>query len=117
MMGTERTAPPLYGLGKTDMGDIIHGSATDAALGVLLPSLPGDSPAVVLLRKTVAEFERTGMEKEVLVALALNLTAQLAIGLVDDGAPRGKVVNALPSELRTRLQKVLPFKTVEASSP
>ena len=103
----------LYGLGKADLGDLILSSATDKALAALMPSLPGDSPAIILLRKTVAEFERTGLEREVLVALALNLAAQLAIDLVAvGGAPRGKVVNSLPVELRNRLQKVLPFKDV-----
>lgn len=96
-------------LGSDPIGDIIHGNPVDAALAKLVPSLPGDSPAVVLVRETAAKFRAMRLTDEVAVATSLLLTVALAAELVAAGVPRGKVVNSLPAELRSRLQTGLPF--------
>jgi len=103
-------------LGKTEapanaeMGDLLFSSPTDAAIAKLLPALPETSPAVKLIRAAAEDFNALNLTSEVKVAVALNLVAILAANLVVDGAPRGKVVNALPEELRKKLQTALPFK-------
>ncbi len=96
-------------LGPDPIGDLIQGNVVDAALARLVPSLPGDSPAVTLVRETAANFKALKLTEEVAVATGLLLVAVLAAEMVAAGAPRGKVVNRLPDELRARLQHGLPF--------